>query len=130
MPKPTDLESGQWYFQRYTWQLPNPGEIVLFDRSWYNRAVVEPVMGFCSEKQYSQFLHQVVSLEDMLSEDGLVIVKFWFSIDRKEQQRRLEERTTSPLKMWKLSTVDAQAQKKFQDFTKYKEMMFNKTATV
>ena len=129
LPKPTDLETGQWYFQRYIKELPNPGEIVLFDRSWYNRAVVEPVMGFCSHEQYEQFLRQVVQLENMLDEDGLHIIKFWFSIERSEQQKRLEERKTSPLKTWKLSTVDAQAQEKFEDFTMYKDAMFEHTAT-
>lgn len=130
LPKPTDLETGQWYFQRYIQELPNPGEIVLFDRSWYNRAVVEPVMGFCTPDQYEKFLKQVIQLEDMLREDGLHIIKFWFSIDRNEQQKRLEERKTSPLKMWKLSTVDALAQEKFEDFTTYKEQMFHKTSTL
>lgn len=129
LPKPTEQETGQWYFQRYIKELPNPGEIVLFDRSWYNRAVVEPVMEFCTAEQYERFLRQVVQLEQMLSEDGLIIVKFWFSIDRHEQEKRLVERKISPLKMWKLSTVDAQAQEKWFDFTKYKDLMFEATAT-
>lgn len=129
LSKPTEQETGQWYFQRYIRELPNPGELVLFDRSWYNRAVVEPVMGFCSVELYERFLRQVVLLEQMLHEDGLTIIKFWFSIDRGEQQKRLEERKRSPLKMWKLSTVDAQAQEKWFDFTNYKDSMFRTTAT-
>lgn len=130
LPKPTEVESGQWYFQRYIKELPDPGEIVLFDRSWYNRAVVEPVMGFCSEEQYERFLNQVVSLEEMLIEDELMLVKFWFSIDAGEQKKRLVERETSPLKQWKLSTIDARAQEKWQEFTFYKERMFAATGTI
>ncbi|SHJ70199.1 polyphosphate kinase 2, PA0141 family [Malonomonas rubra DSM 5091] len=129
LPKPTDMEMGQWYFQRYIKELPNPGEIVLFDRSWYNRAVVEPVMNFCTSDQYDRFINQVVLLEEMLHEDGLRIIKFWFSIDSSEQKERLEERRQNPLKQWKLSTVDAKAQEKWQEYTLYKEMMFSKTST-
>ncbi|MEH0155807.1 polyphosphate kinase 2 [Limibacter armeniacum] len=129
LPKPTETEKGQWYFQRYLKELPNPGEIIFFDRSWYNRAVVEPVMGFCSEKEYSVFLKQVNQLEEMLFEDGIQIVKLWFSIDVDEQKNRLEERKTNPLMQWKLSTVDMQAQLKWNDFTLYKEKMFESTST-
>ena len=129
LPKPTEVESGQWYFQRYIKNLPDPGEIVLFDRSWYNRAVVEPVMGFCSTEQYERFIRQVVLLENMLVEDELSLVKFWFSIDVQEQKKRLEERATSPLKQWKLSTIDARAQEKWLEFTHYKERMFASTST-
>ncbi|MEL0454642.1 polyphosphate kinase 2 [Flavobacteriaceae bacterium SZ-1-7] len=127
--KPTEKEKGQWYFQRYIKHFPSPGEIVFFDRSWYNRAVVEPVMGFCSQEQYDLFINQVVKFEEMLIEDGLILVKLWFSIDKKEQEKRLEERKVNPLISWKLSTVDAQAQQKWDDFTKYKELMFEKTGT-
>ena len=127
--KPTAQEKGQWYFQRYIQHFPNPGEIVFFDRSWYNRAVVEPVMGFCSQEQYDMFIKQVVQFEDMLVEDGMIIFKLWFSIDRKEQNIRLEERKSNPLISWKLSTVDMQAQLKWDDFTKYKELMFEATGT-
>lgn len=129
LSKPTEAELGQWYFQRYIINLPDPGKIAFFDRSWYNRAVVEPVMGFCSQQQYETFLKQVVLFEDMLHEDGLIIVKFWFSIEFEEQQKRLKERETSPLKQWKLSTVDAQAQARWGDFTRYKEAMFDHTST-
>lgn len=129
LTKPTSLERGQWYFQRYIKHLPNPGEIVFFDRSWYNRAVVEPVMGFCTEQQYAVFLKQVVSLEDMLIADGLRIVKFWFSIDNIEQRKRLEERRVNPLIQWKLSTVDLKAQLKWNDYTYYKNKMFTYTSS-
>lgn len=129
LSKPTEKETGQWYFQRYIEHLPGPGEIVLFDRSWYNRAVVEPVMGFCSNEQYDLFNKQVVKLENMLVDDGIHLFKFWFSIDAEEQKRRLEERVHNPLKQWKLSSVDVQAQSKWEEFTFYKEAMFYKTAT-
>lgn len=129
LSKPTEIESGQWYFQRYIKHLPDPGHIAFFDRSWYNRAVVEPVMGFCNPDQYQMFLRQVVTFEDMLLEDGMTIIKFWFSINLDEQRKRLEERKTNPLKQWKLSTVDAQAQEHWHDFTSYKNEMFNATAT-
>ena len=127
LSKPTEREFGQWYFQRYIEHLPGPGEMVLFDRSWYNRAVVEPVMGFCTKKQYTLFNKQVVQLEKMLVDDGIHLFKFWFSIDAEEQKRRLEERVYNPLKQWKLSSVDVQAQSKWEEFTKYKEAMFKKT---
>lgn len=129
LPKPTDLERGQWYFQRYIKELPNAGEIVFFDRSWYNRAMVEPVMGFCTQSQYEQFMHQVVQLEKLFYDDGIIIFKFWFSINIDEQKNRIEERKTNPLKQWKLSTVDMLAQQKWHDFTHYKEVMFERTST-
>lgn len=127
--KPTETERGQWYFQRYIQELPNPGEIVFFDRSWYNRAVVEPVMGFCTDDQYQQFLKQVVQIEQMLSDDGIVIVKFWFSIAIEEQKKRLLFRQTNPLQQWKLSTVDMEAQRKWNDYTDHKVKMFDATST-
>jgi len=127
--KPSESESGQWYFQRYVQHLPKPGEIVFFDRSWYNRAVVEPVMGFCTKAQYNLFMKQVVQFEDMLIDDECLIVKFWFSIDKEEQNKRLEERKSNPLISWKLSTVDMQAQMKWNDFTHYKTEMFKMTGT-
>ena len=129
LSKPTEAEMGQWYFQRYVKNLPDPGRIAFFDRSWYNRAVVEPVMGFCTQAQYELFLKQVVQFENMLQEDGLHLIKFWFSIDLEEQKSRLKDRETNPLKQWKLSTVDAQAQARWNDFTHYKEAMFEKTST-
>lgn len=128
LPKPTELERGQWYFQRYIKELPNPGEIVFFDRSWYNRAIVEPVMGFCSKDQYELFMNQVTDFEKMLINDGVIIFKFWFSISSEVQAFRLEERKTNPLKQWKLSNVDVAAEKKWEDYTFYKERMFLRTS--
>ena len=127
LPAPTDEERGQWYFQRYSRQLPNPGEIVFFDRSWYNRAVVEPVNGFCSEDQYQRFIQQVTEYEHMLYEDGIIIVKFWFSISKEEQLRRFKSRSENPLKQWKLSPIDAQAQKLWDTYSHYKKEMFTRT---
>ena len=127
LPAPTETEQGQWYFQRYTRQLPNPGEIVFFDRSWYNRAVVEPVNGFCTEKQYERYIRQVPEFEHMLYEDGVHIIKFWFSISKKEQQRRFNSRRKSPLKQWKISPVDEKAQSLWDQYTYYKEEMFART---
>lgn len=129
LPKPTEVERGQWYFQRYVASLPNPGEICFFDRSWYNRAVVEPVMGFCTPQQYQVFMQQVPEFEHMLYEDGIEIVKFWFSISKDEQARRFEERRQNPLKQWKLSPVDNEAQAHWDLYTKYKEEMFSRTHT-
>lgn len=129
LPKPTVEETGQWYFQRYVKQLPNEGEIVFFDRSWYNRAVVEPVMGFCTKKQYKQFLRQVPEFEHMLYEDGITLIKFWFSISKEEQLKRFESRKGNPLKQWKLSSIDAKAQDLWDDYTNYKELMFSRTHT-
>ncbi len=127
LPAPTDEERGQWYFQRYSRQLPNPGEIVFFDRSWYNRAVVEPVNGFCSEDQYQRFIQQVTEYEHMLYEDGMIIVKFWFSISKEEQSRRFKSRSENPLKQWKLSPIDEQAQKLWDTYSHYKKEMFTRT---
>lgn len=129
LPKPSDEERGQWYFQRYIRQLPNKGEIVFFDRSWYNRAVVEPVMGFCSKKEHQRFLQQVPEFEHMLYEDGVTIIKFWFSISKGEQAQRFEARRQNPLKQWKLSHVDEKAQELWDSYTRYKEEMFSKTHT-
>jgi polyphosphate kinase 2 len=129
LPKPTEQERGQWYFQRYIQQLPNKGEIVFFDRSWYNRAVVEPVMGFCTRKEHQRFLQQVTEFEHMLYEDGVTLIKFWFSISKEEQQRRFEARRTNPLKQWKLSPVDEKAQELWDSYTRFKEEMFSKTHT-
>ena len=129
LTKPTDLEQQQWYFRRYTKVLPNAGEIVFFDRSWYNRAVVEPVMGFCSEDQYRRFMRQAPEYEHMLFEDGVTIIKFWFSITKEEQARRFNERSNNPLKRWKLSPVDMKGQELWDKYTYYKEQMFSQTHT-
>lgn len=129
LPKPTEEEVGQWYFQRYVRQLPNPGEIVFFDRSWYNRAVVEPVMGFCTEEQYERFMQQVTEFEHMLYEDGITVIKFWFSISKNEQQARFASRELNPLKQWKLSPIDQEAQGMWDKYTSFKEKMFSRTHT-
>lgn len=127
--KPTLVEKGQWYFRRYIQNLPNPGELVFFDRSWYNRAVVEPVMGFCTQYQYEQFMVQLPEFEHMLYEDGVIIIKFWLSITKEEQLKRFNAREDNPLKRWKFSPVDKKGQEYWDDYTKYKEQMFSKTHT-
>lgn len=127
LPKPTDMERGQWYFRRYIKELPNPGEIVFFDRSWYNRAVVEPVMGFCDHGQYQRFMAQVTEFEHMLYEDGIIVIKFWFSISKKEQKKRFDSRLNNALKEWKFSPVDLKGQDLWDRYTHYKEQMFSKT---
>jgi len=129
LSKPTEIEQGQWYFRRYIKELPNPGEIVFFDRSWYNRAVVEPVMGFCSKTQYDQFMVQVSEFEHMLYEDGVTVIKFWFSISKEEQGKRFKARLENPLKRWKFSPVDEKGQQLWKEYTHYKELMFSKTHT-
>ena len=127
LPSPTPIEKGQWYFQRYIEQLPNPGEIVFFDRSWYNRAVVEPVNGFCTKRQYKQFMSQVVDFERMLDKDGIQVIKLWFSISKDEQQLRFDTIKGDPLKHWKMSPVDDRAIELWDDYGKYKEEMFRRT---
>ena len=129
LPKPSETERGQWYFQRYIKHLPDPGEIVFFDRSWYNRAVVEPVMGFCTEAQYERFMNEVVEMEKIFIQDGIRLIKFWFSIDHDEQRNRLEERKVNPLQQWKLSTVDMEAQIRWDAFSHYKQEMFRRTSS-
>jgi polyphosphate kinase 2 len=129
LTKPTESEKGQWYFRRYIKELPEPGEIVFFDRSWYNRAVVEPVMGFCTESQYNKYMVQVPEFEHMLYEDGVFIIKFWFSISKEEQLKRFNSRLANPLKQWKFSPVDKEGQKRWNLYTTYKEQMFSKTHT-
>lgn len=129
LPKPTEQENGQWYFQRYLNHLPHVGEIVFFDRSWYNRAVVEPVFGFCTEEQYHLFMHQVNDVERLLQEDGIDIIKIYLSISKEEQAARLEERRNDPLKRWKLGSLDQQAQEKWDDYSHYIQMLFEKTST-
>ena len=129
LSKPTDREKGQWYFQRYIKHMPTKGEIVFFDRSWYNRAVVEPAMGFCNEEQYERFMGQVNYVENMLTDAGIKIVKFWLEIEKKEQKKRFKSRTKDPLKTWKLSPVDKQAQKMWDNFSGYIEKMLKHTDT-
>lgn len=127
LPKPTEEERGQWYFQRYISHLPKPGEIVFFDRSWYNRAVVEPVNGFCNKKEYNKFMREVSDFEKMLVTDGIILIKLWFSISKKEQKKRFKERKENPLKRWKLSPVDLSAQDKWDNYTSYKNKIFKET---
>jgi polyphosphate kinase 2 len=129
LTKPTEIEKGQWYFRRYIKELPEPGELVFFDRSWYNRAVVEPVMDFCGDEQYQKFMVQVPEFEHMLYEDGVIIIKFWFSISKEEQKKRFKSRLKNPLKQWKFSPVDKEGQKRWDKYTFYKEQMFSKTHT-
>ncbi len=129
LPIPTEVEKGQWYFQRYVKNLPNPGELAFFDRSWYNRAVVEPVNKFCTKKQYQTFMQQVPEFEHMLYEDNIEFIKFWFSISKEEQDRRFKARKKNPLKHWKVSPVDDKAQEHWDLYTQYKEEMFSKTHT-
>ncbi|MBT4915477.1 MAG: polyphosphate kinase 2 [Formosa sp.] len=129
LTKPTDIEKGQWYFRRYIKELPDPGELVFFDRSWYNRAVVEPVMDFCSDNQYKKFMVQVPEFEHMLHEDGVIIIKFWFSISKGEQKKRFNSRLKNPLKQWKFSPVDKEGQIRWDKYTSYKEQMFSQTHT-
>jgi polyphosphate kinase 2 len=129
LEKPTELERGQWYFQRYVQHLPTAGEIVLFDRSWYNRAGVEHVMGFCSHEEYTEFMRQAPAFEEHLVRSGVHLVKFWFSVSRAEQRRRFTERKKHPLKQWKLSPIDLASLDKWDDYTKAKEAMFVHTDT-
>jgi polyphosphate kinase 2 len=129
LEKPTDLEKGQWYFQRYVQHLPTAGEIVLMDRSWYNRAGVERVMGFCSDTEYHEFMRQTPEFERHLVRSGVHLIKFWFSVSREEQRRRFKERENHPLKQWKLSPIDLQSLDKWDDYTRAKEAMFFETDT-
>ena len=129
LEKPSEVERGQWYFQRYISQLPTAGEIVMFDRSWYNRAGVERVMGFCNNEEYLEFMRQAPDFERNLVRSGIHLIKFWFSVSRSEQRRRFKEREAHPLKQWKLSPIDLASLDKWDDYTKAKEAMFFHTDT-
>jgi polyphosphate kinase 2 len=129
LEKPSDVERGQWYFQRYVSELPTAGEIVMFDRSWYNRAGVERVMGFCNNEEYIEFMRQAPEFERNLSRSGIHLIKFWFSVSKQEQRRRFKERELHPLKQWKLSPIDLASLDKWDDYTKAKEAMFFHTDT-
>jgi polyphosphate kinase 2 len=129
LEKPSEQERGQWYFQRYVQHLPTAGEIALFDRSWYNRAGVERVMGFCTSTEYDEFMRQTPEFERTLVRSGIHLIKFWFSVSRKEQRRRFKEREVHPLKQWKLSPIDLASLDKWEDYTKSKEAMFFHTDT-
>jgi len=129
LEKPSETERGQWYFQRYVQHLPTAGEIVMLDRSWYNRAGVERVMGFCTDAEYQEFMRQAPLFERQLVRSGIHLIKFWFSVSRKEQRRRFKERELHPLKQWKLSPIDMASLDKWDDYTKAKEAMFFETDT-
>lgn len=129
LEKPSEIERGQWYFQRYVQHLPTRGEIVMFDRSWYNRAGVERVMGFCSDAEYTEFMRQAPEFERNLVRSGVHLIKFWFSVSQDEQRRRFKEREAHPLKQWKLSPIDKASLDKWDDYTRAKEAMFFETDT-
>jgi len=129
LSKPTEAEMGQWYFQRYIAHLPTAGEIVLFDRSWYNRAGVEKVMGYASDEQVEDFLKAVPAFEKLLVDDGILLLKYWLAADQAEQEERLRERLEDPLKRWKLSPIDLAARAKYDDYTKAREAMLEATHT-
>lgn len=124
LPAPTSRESGQWYFQRYVEKLPTAGEIVIFDRSWYNRAGVERVMGFCTSQEYRRFLHQAPIFERLLVEDGIMLRKYWFSVSDEEQVKRFESRREDPLRRWKLSPMDLESITRWEDYSRAKDEMF------
>ena len=127
LSKPTEKERTQWYFQRYVEHLPSAGEIVLFDRSWYNRAGVEKVMGFCSEPEYQSFLDDCPKFERMLVNNGILLFKYWFGCDQKEQEQRLAERLTDPIKRWKISPIDLAARERYADYTAARDRMLEAT---
>jgi polyphosphate kinase 2 len=127
LPKPSDRETGQWYFQRYVPHLPAAGETVIFNRSWYNRAGVEPVMGYCTPEQYAQFLTDAPRFERMLTDDGILLIKLWLDISRKEQAKRLKERRVDPLKRFKLSSLDAEAEARFDAYSDARDRMLDET---
>ncbi len=127
--KPTDTQKTQWYFQRYVERFPRGGEVVFFDRSWYNRAMVEPVFGFCTEAEHENFMHGVVGFEKDLVRQGTILVKLYFSVTKKEQQRRFDSRQGDPLRQWKFSEIDMQAQQHWDDFTERKYRMLKRTHT-
>jgi polyphosphate kinase len=129
LPTPTDRERGEWYFQRYVRQLPTAGEMTLFDRSWYNRAGVERVMGFCTDEEYQRFLRQCPAFEHQLLEDGIILVKYWFSVSDEEQERRFQSRVDDPLRRWKLSPMDLEARQRWVEYSKAKDHMFLHTDT-
>ncbi|MBU3584476.1 polyphosphate kinase 2 [Polynucleobacter sp. 15G-AUS-farblos] len=129
LSKPTDREEGEWYFQRYVAELPSSGEIVIFNRSWYNRAGVEKVMGFCTDTQYKQFMDSVNEFESLIIKSGTQLIKYYLDIDKEEQAKRLKSRETDPLKQWKISPIDQQAQKKWKDYSLARNAMLKKTSS-
>ena len=129
LPKPSDRERTQWYFERYVKHLPAGGEIVLFDRSWYNRAVVEPVMGFCTDDEYETFMREAPLFEKMLIDSGVILIKFWLHVCPREQEDRFQDRACDPRKRWKLSLVDLKARERWIEATQYRDRMFDRTST-
>jgi polyphosphate kinase len=127
LPQPSEREKTQWYFQRYLPHLPAAGELVLMDRSWYNRAGVERVMGYCTDEEYERFLEQVPVLERMLVNDGIQVIKYWYSVSDKEQQRRFKRRLTDPVRRWKLSPTDLESITRWEDYSRAKDAMFDAT---
>ncbi len=127
LPKPTERESTQWYFQRYVEHLPAAGELVLFDRSWYNRAGVERVMGFCSDAQYRRFMADCPLFEKLITNDGLILLKYWLAVDQEQQEERFAERATDPLKRWKISPVDIKARERYEDYGKARDAVLKAT---
>jgi polyphosphate kinase 2 len=130
LPKPTEVERGQWYFQRHLKKLPDPGEMVFFDRSWYNRAGIEQVFGFCTPKQHEEFYRQVNDVEKMLVDDGVLFFKFYLDIDKQTQARRIRDREKNPLKSWKLSELDYKSHERYDTYVKLREKMFDLSSTV
>src|SRR4051812_1971878 len=129
LPAPTDREKTQWYFQRYVAHLPAAGEMVLFDRSWYNRGGVERVMGFCTEEEYRRFLEQAPLFEKMLVDDGVIVRKYWFSVSDVEQERRFRSRAKDPMRQWKLSPMDLESITRWEDYSEAKDVMMAATST-
>ena len=129
LPKPSDRERTQWYFERYVKHLPSGGEITLFDRSWYNRAVIEPVMGFCTQEEYGLFMREVPQFERMLVDSGVILIKFWIHVSPEEQEKRFQDRACDPRKRWKLSPIDLKGRERWIDATQYRDQMFTLTHT-
>lgn len=129
LPKPTETERSQWYFQRYVSHFPSAGEMVLFDRSWYNRAGVERVMEFCTDDEYWEFLNSVPEFENMIIRSGITLIKYWFSVSDEEQERRFQDRIDDPAKRWKLSDMDLEARKRWESYSEAKDIMFKYTDT-
>ncbi|WP_109126919.1 polyphosphate kinase 2 [Dyella sp. C11] len=128
LAKPNETEATQWYFQRYVEHMPSAGEIVLFDRSWYNRAVIEPAMGFCSKQQYKAFMSAVPAFEKLLTDDGIILIKYWLAVDQEEQEERFEDRAKDPLKRWKLSPTDLASRDKYEEIGHLRDLMIERTS--
>lgn len=129
LPKPSEVERSQWYFQRYVRHLPAAGEIVLFDRSWYNRAVIEPVMDFCTPEEYAIFMQEVPTFERMLTENGIILRKYWIQISEETQEKRFQDRARDPRKRWKLSPIDLEARRRWAEFSQYRDKMLEETSS-